>query len=237
MRVFITVDVEEDCPPFAKTCRGINEGMPKLLGLLKEANIPATFFATAEIAGKYPDAIDRLVASGHELGCHGNRHIRLDRADSEAVRHEIAEAAKTLRRFYKVTSFRAPYLQFPRRHLKILADNGFRLDSSEAKHKNPLVRPSLRDGIFCVPASTTSIVLRMPSLIRNSILSCLRDPVVLFVHPWEYVNLQKEHLRFDCKFRTGDIAFDVLRETICFFKDRGAVFLRMEELDCREFGR
>jgi peptidoglycan/xylan/chitin deacetylase (PgdA/CDA1 family) len=236
MRVFITVDIEEDCPPFAKTCRGMEEGMPKLLGLLKETNIPATFFTTAEIADEYPDVINRVVASGHELGCHGSRHIRLDRATSEVVRQEITDAAGVLRRFYKVTSFRAPYLQFPRRHLKILADHGFRLDSSEAKHKNPFVRSYIRDGIVCVPVSTTSVVLRMPALIRNSILSCLSDPVVLFVHPWEYVNLQKERLRIDCKFRTGDIALDALRETIGFFKDRGAAFLRMEELGCRKSG-
>jgi len=53
---------------------------------------------------------------------------------------------------------------------------------------------------------------------------------VLFVHPWEFVDLRRERLRFDCRFRTGDIALDCLRDVIASFRARGAEFLTMREL-------
>ena len=48
----------------------------------------------------------------------------------------------------------------------------------------------------------------------------LSDPVVLFVHPWEFVDLTRERLRYDCRFRTGDVALRCLREVID--RSRGA---------------
>ena len=61
-------------------------------------------------------------------------------------------------------------------------------------------------------------------------VSPLRDPVVLFVHPWEFVDLTRERLRYDCRFRTGDFALRALREVIELFQRRGATFLPMREL-------
>jgi hypothetical protein len=47
----------------------------------------------------------------------------------------------------------------------------------------------------------TSSVLRLPAFVRDPWLAALRDPVVLFVHPWEFVDLTRERLRYDCRFR------------------------------------
>jgi hypothetical protein len=54
--------------------------------------------------------------------------------------------------------------------------------------------------------------------------------VVLFVHPWEFVDLTKERVRLDCRFKTGAVALDCARSVIRFFKERSAEFVPMREL-------
>jgi hypothetical protein len=81
-----------------------------------------------------------------------------------------------------------------------------------------------------VPASATSSVLRLPRLARAAYLRALSSPVVLFVHPWEFVDLRRERLRFDCRFKTGDIALDCVRDVLRSYARRGARFVRMREL-------
>jgi hypothetical protein len=85
-----------------------------------------------------------------------------------------------------------------------------------------------------IPASMTSSVLRLPRAIRDPWLLSLSDPVVLFVHPWEFVDLTRENLRYDCRFRTGAFALRALREVIALFRNRDAEFLTMRELAARE---
>jgi hypothetical protein len=79
-------------------------------------------------------------------------------------------------------------------------------------------------------------VLRLPRWIRDPWLLALADPVVLFVHPWEFVDLTRERLRYDCRFRTGDVALRCLREVIELFAARGASFHTMRELGAAATG-
>jgi peptidoglycan/xylan/chitin deacetylase (PgdA/CDA1 family) len=174
--------------------------------------------------------VRQLVARGHELGCHGDTHRDFDALDPSAAAAEIADASATLRRFAAVTSFRAPYLRFPDGYLPILREWGYRLDSSQTRYKRPLGRRATESGLKRVPASTTSSVLRLPAPLREAILGRLADPVVLFVHPWEFVDLRRERLRLDCRFRTGEPALASLRATIGYFRRRGARFVPMREL-------
>ena len=78
-KIAITIDVEQDCPPFLETMRGIEEGLPRLMELFRNKNIKATFFTTGRIAERYPEAIAQIPENGHELGCHGYAHERFDR--------------------------------------------------------------------------------------------------------------------------------------------------------------
>ncbi|TAN39861.1 MAG: polysaccharide deacetylase, partial [Nitrospirae bacterium] len=64
MRTFFTVDVEQDCPPFRSSFRGIEHGLPKLVEILKQKKIPATFFVTGDVARRYPAVIRELVDAG-----------------------------------------------------------------------------------------------------------------------------------------------------------------------------
>ena len=230
-RVSITVDFEPDCPPYlSSTFRGIEEGAPQLLELFAGSGVRATYFTTGEVAARYPEAVRALVAGGHELGCHGVTHTAFDTLDERSARWEIEQSAGLLRSFAPVSSFRAPYLRFPERYVRLLEDAGFALDSSLAKYKSSYRAPRLPTTLARIPASMTSSVLRLPAWIRDPWLLALADPVVLFVHPWEFVDLTREDLRYDCRFRTGPVALRCLREVIELFASRGAEFLPMQEL-------
>jgi hypothetical protein len=230
-RVSITVDFEPDCPPYlSSTFRGIEEGAPKLLELFGELGVRATYFTTGEVAARYPAAVRALVDADHELGCHGVTHTAFDTLEERSARWEIEHSAAVLRAFAPVSSFRAPYLRFPEPYVRILEDAGFALDSSLAKYKASYRAPRLPTPLTRIPASMTSSVLRLPAWIRDPWLLSLADPVVLFVHPWEFVDLTREDLRYDCRFRTGDVAVRCLREVIELFGRRGAEFVPMREL-------
>jgi len=62
---------------FADWSRGMygpDEGFERCFRVLKEHQIPATFFVPGKIAEEYPDHIRRLAAAGHEVGYHGYLH-------------------------------------------------------------------------------------------------------------------------------------------------------------------
>jgi peptidoglycan/xylan/chitin deacetylase (PgdA/CDA1 family) len=231
--VCFTVDYEPDCPPYmTDTFRGVEEATAPLLALLREEGVPSTFFSTGVVAQCYPAAIDAIVADGHELGCHGHTHRKFPDLAPDEAREEIETSAEILRGHAPVTSFRAPNLVFPDAYLRYLADAGFTLDSSQARYKAAYWRRDRRatPPLTRIPASATSSVLRLPRPLREAYLAALDGPVVLFVHPWEFVDLRHTDLRLDCRFATGETAFRRVRAVLRFLARRGARFVTMREL-------
>lgn len=224
-----TIDVEPDCPPYLWTFRGMEEGMPRLLDLMAEARVRGTFFTTADVARRYPRIVQRLVDEGHELGSHGVTHRAFDGLTLQEAAWEIAESVAVLRDFATVTAFRAPYLRMPEAYVPILADHGLMVDASVARYKRRRAgRP--HHGIIRVPASVTSSVLRAPDVLRWPYMDLMGWPLVLFVHPWEFVDLRHTSLRWDCRFRTGDRALVCVREVFARVKRRGGRFVTVREL-------
>jgi peptidoglycan/xylan/chitin deacetylase (PgdA/CDA1 family) len=234
--VLITVDVEPDCLPYLGGWRGIEEGMPLLLGLLDEARVPATMFVTGETARRFGGTVRAAALSGHEIGCHGDTHERLSAMTRGAARDEIARASDTLRAIAPTPSVRAPFLDLPDAFLPLLSAAGYRVDSSEGAHRiDHRWRAAGRggaaatDGIRRIPASTTSSLLRLPAALRDAWLARLPRPVVLFVHPWEFVDLRAAKVPWDCRAGTGPRALAALREVIALFRGRGARFVTMRD--------
>jgi peptidoglycan/xylan/chitin deacetylase (PgdA/CDA1 family) len=226
-----TIDVEPDCPPYLSGYRGIEQGMPALLDLLASRRIHATFFTTGDVAQRYPATIERIVRDGHELASHGMTHRAFPDLDATAARWEIEESARVLRSFAPVTSFRAPYLRFPSACRAMLVDAGFDLDSSEARYKRAPRPRSMTPGLRRIPASLTSSALRLPRVARNAYLRALgrNAPLVMFVHPWEFVDLRREQLRLDCRFRTGETALACIDDTFAWLDARGVELTTMRE--------
>lgn len=228
--ICVTVDMEPDCPPYLSTWRGITEGAPRLLELFAAEAIPVTYFVTGETAERHPHAVKALVAAGHELACHGMTHRPFEQLSHDDAAWEISSAMRRLRGFATVTSFRAPFLRFPSRFLSLLEDEGIVRDSSVAKYKRDYYSAPAPARLQRIPVSVTSSVLRLPRWIRDPWLLSLASPVVLFVHPWEFVDLTREKLRFDCRFRTGVPALMALQSVVRLFKSRGDRFCRIDRL-------
>lgn len=227
--ITITIDVEEDCPPMLTSTRGMEEGLPKLLDLLKKEGIKATFFVTGVMAEQYPDLIRRIPKEGHELGCHGYNHARFDRMKKEDARVALNHAGSVLRKFEKqVVSFRAPNLQFPKSYLELLEEEGFLYDSSIAAYKPPFFRSGGKSKIIRVPATITSSFLRLPPDFFIPLIRRIKAPVI-FVHPWEFVDMSELPIRLDCKFNTGENALSNLETLIRTLKTENYLFFTLKE--------
>ncbi|MEI6669316.1 MAG: polysaccharide deacetylase family protein [Acidobacteriota bacterium] len=229
MRVCLTIDVEPDCPPFLATRRGIVEALPWLLDVLASASVPATFFVTGDIARRHAPLVRAVVEHGHELGCHGDDHEDYTRLTEALARRALAAACESLRAFGPVVSFRAPYLRLPATHVPLVADAGFDVDSSEARYKGLGVRPHRVGRLTRIPASITSSLLRLPTWLLDPIIASLRDPVVLFVHPWEFVDLRRAPIRWDCRAGTGEHARRSLVGLLARLRARDARFMRLRD--------
>lgn len=227
-RVVLSIDCEQDCPPFLQTYRGMEEGIFEFMSCLHEYEVKASFFVTGDVARRFPGTIRKIVKEGHELACHGDSHDRFDRMDLFHARLEIQKSTETLRQFSEVTSFRAPNLAFPAEYYDILEEFHYLRDASEAKYKR---RKKISTRLKRYPASMTSSLLRIPKLLRFPMMIRHKEPLVLFTHPWEYVDFRKEKkMRLDCRFRTGEKALLALRENIIFLKRRGYEFKRLCDL-------
>ena len=67
----------------------------RLLDLFEQKGAKATFFTLGWIAERHPGLIQRIVADGHELACHGYAHKRLTEHTPESLREELIRS-KTL---------------------------------------------------------------------------------------------------------------------------------------------
>ncbi|ALL01207.1 putative polysaccharide deacetylase [Pyrodictium delaneyi] len=226
----LSFDVEQDCPPYLSSTRGMERGLPRILDLLAEERVKATFFFTAEMAQLFPRLARRVVDEGHELGSHGYMHERLDKLSLFEASYLLEKATAVLSRFGMVRSFRAPNLQLPDELLPVLEKLGYSVDSSLARYKPPFPRVVRRVGrIVRIPVSVTSSVLRLPWLLQQFIHKRLTPPLVYFAHPWEYVDMRNELVRFDCRFNTGDAALELLRKLIVLLRREGYTIVTLCE--------
>lgn len=62
---------------------------PKLLDMLKDRHIHATFFVLGQNVKAHPEILKRAVAEGHEIGNHSWDHPQLSKLSDEAVRSQL----------------------------------------------------------------------------------------------------------------------------------------------------
>ncbi len=79
----------------ALPCR-IERNLVRILGILAEHGVQATFFTLGWIAERYPRLIRDLVAQGHELASHGYAHIRVTQQDRAAFAADIRQTKARL---------------------------------------------------------------------------------------------------------------------------------------------
>lgn len=62
---------------------------PKLLDLLAQKHIKATFFVLGENAERHPEILKRAAAEGHEIGNHSWSHPNLAKLSNESLRSQL----------------------------------------------------------------------------------------------------------------------------------------------------
>jgi len=109
------------------------EGILKLLQLLKKYKILATFFVPGEMARRHCDAIEKIAKAGHEVACHGLLHDKNEcLVNKTEQRRRILEATKLLEEASgsRPVGFRAPCLRLNGATLDVLSELGYIYDSS-----------------------------------------------------------------------------------------------------------
>jgi len=84
---------------------------PKVLDILREHHVPATFFVCGKNAEEHPDLLRRIVAEGHEVGNHTYSHLFTYFKTRRRLAEEIDRTQETIEKVtgIKTRIFRPPY--------------------------------------------------------------------------------------------------------------------------------
>ena len=111
------------------------ENTRKLLVIVEQFDVRATFFVLGWVAARYPRLVKEIAAGGHEIACHGfSRHLVYDQSPEEF--HEETFRAKNLLEDFTgsaIAGYRAASYSIVRESLwalDILVELGFVYDSS-----------------------------------------------------------------------------------------------------------
>lgn len=134
-----------------------DEAFAKVLDELDRLNIKATCFCLGKLATDFPQVVREIARRGHEVGCHSNEHVWLNKMNEEQLLKDTQEALKALEDVIgkKVVSYRAPAFSITHQNkwaVNVLADCGIESDAS--------VFPTSRDfgGYKGFPQDTPCII-------------------------------------------------------------------------------
>jgi polysaccharide deacetylase family protein (PEP-CTERM system associated) len=115
--------------------RRVEKNTDRILGLLEQRNVRATFFVLGWVAERCPDLVKRIDALGHEIGCHGYAHKAIYDGTYEDFEHDLRRAKTVIEDITgrPLKSYRAPSFSITSKTtwaLGVLAEEGFEYDSS-----------------------------------------------------------------------------------------------------------
>jgi peptidoglycan/xylan/chitin deacetylase (PgdA/CDA1 family) len=110
---------------------GARVGVPRLLDLLRQRGILATFFVPGHTIDSFPEAAEAILADGHEVAHHSYAHTDPSAQTPAEERADMERALESLRRIgVTPEGFRSPSADFSQTTLGLLEEYGFRYDSS-----------------------------------------------------------------------------------------------------------
>lgn len=191
----------------------------RLLALLREFNVLATFFVLGKVADEHPALIEAIAADGHELAVHGYHHRFVFKLTPDTFKREIDAGRAALRRAVdcEPLGHRAPYFSLNGDTLwafDVLHEMGFVYDSSTfpaqmglygfpESPRTPFAWPN---GLIELPANTLSFFGRnwpfiggfytrlLPYAITERWLKRVvadGHTINYYVHPWEMDEAQQ----------------------------------------------
>ena len=118
---------------------GARSAIPRITKVLKQHNIPASFFVPAVVAKLHPDEQRSLVDDGHEIGIHGWIHefnSDLPSADEKDMMYRAADTLEEISGSRPV-GMRTPSWDFSQNTLSICREMGLLYDSSLMADDDP----------------------------------------------------------------------------------------------------
>jgi peptidoglycan-N-acetylglucosamine deacetylase len=134
---------------------GSRVGAQRILALLAERGIPATFFMPAVSALLHPDEVRRYAAEGHEVGMHGWIHERTATLSPKDERDLALRSTEVLEKSTgtRPVGIRTPSWDFTPATLGIIRELGLRYDSSLMADDEPyeIVADGEPSGVVEIP--------------------------------------------------------------------------------------
>jgi polysaccharide deacetylase family protein (PEP-CTERM system associated) len=155
----------------------IERNCAAVLEMLAEADVLATFFASGQVAKRYPALMRRIAGAGHELASHGWDHAHVFTMDRASFRLDLhlQMSRKTIEDTtgIRVIGYRAPGFSIDQRTpwaFTELAEQGFAYSSSVAPIASDLdgwreaprfaFRPVPRSDLVEIPVTTATFAGR-----------------------------------------------------------------------------
>ncbi|OBV37757.1 XrtA system polysaccharide deacetylase [Janthinobacterium psychrotolerans] len=152
-------------------CR-VEANVERILRLLDDQGIHATFFTLGWIAERYPAMLRRIAAAGHEVASHGHAHLRASQQSRLEFLHDVVQSKTILEQLtgQPVLGYRAPSFSIGAANLwafDVLREAGYRYSSSiyPIRHDHYGMpdaprfawRPRGMDGVLELPVSTARL--------------------------------------------------------------------------------
>jgi peptidoglycan-N-acetylglucosamine deacetylase len=111
---------------------GARVGLPRILSLLREYRLPATFFVPGHTAESFAQDVDAILTAGHEIAHHSYDHRDPSTLSPDEERRNLERGITVLQRFlgHPPAGYRSPSWDYSPCTLSLLAEYGFLYDSS-----------------------------------------------------------------------------------------------------------
>ena len=133
---------------------GPEVGVPRLLDLLAQYGVPATFFVQGLTAELHPAVVEAILEAGHEVGHHSFSHRSPVGLDDAEERRELERGLVVLERFgVRPEGYRTPSWEPSWRTCALVAEYGLAYDSSLAGDDRPYVLETGSGPLVELPVS------------------------------------------------------------------------------------
>lgn len=107
-------------------------GVPKILEVLRDHGLKATFFVPGWTAEKYQNRVEAILRDGHEVGHHGYLHEWIDPDSPDREREALEKGLAALKASVGVRpkGYRSPAGETSQNMVGLLAEHNFLYDSS-----------------------------------------------------------------------------------------------------------
>lgn len=111
---------------------GPTVAIPRIVETYRQLGIRQTFFIPAWCIERYPQAIETILAGGHEIAQHGFLHENPVKQSAEEQAYWLDRSSEVIQRVTGKAprGFRAPLYNFSDQTARLLVERGFQYDSS-----------------------------------------------------------------------------------------------------------